>query len=63
MIHFYLNNTLILRPLTSQIITCNTHKMAIVSYRMDCDVTLPHVYVVRACQSVTSAVPVQDTLK
>ena len=31
LIHFYLNNTLNIRPLTPQIITCYTHKMAIVS--------------------------------
>jgi len=30
-IHFYLNNTINLRPLTPQIILCYTHKMAIVS--------------------------------
>ena len=27
-IHFYLNNTINLRPLTPQIILCYTHKMA-----------------------------------
>jgi len=32
LIQFYLNNTLNLRPLTTQIISCYAHKMAIVSW-------------------------------
>jgi len=31
LIHFYLNNTINLRHLTQRIISCYTHKMAIVS--------------------------------
>jgi len=44
LIQFYLNDTLNLRPLTSHIIPCYTHKMVIVDrdHRLR-DVTSPHV--------------------
>ena len=41
LIKFYLNNTISLRILTQRIISCYTHKMAIVSWV--CDVTSPYV--------------------
>ena len=36
---FYLNGTINLRPLTSHIMLCYTHKMAVVSWPKFCDVT------------------------
>ena len=43
LIQFYLNNTMNLRHLTQRIISCYTHKMALVSYHRLWDVSSSYV--------------------